>query len=47
MCICQTHFFNTKKYMDLHLPKGTLSEGTCERDWREHEEFFSRKISVP
>jgi len=21
--------------------------GTCERDWREHEEFFSRKISVP
>ena len=19
---------------------------TCERDWREHEEFFSKKISV-
>ena len=21
--------------------------GACERDWREHEEFFSKKISVP
>ncbi len=21
-------------------------EVPCERDWREHEEFFSRKISV-
>ena len=25
---------------------GVLFRETCERDWREHEEFFSKKISV-
>jgi len=28
-------------------PHGIGVKGPCERDWREHEEFFSRKISIP
>jgi|SRR3989344_163785 len=29
------------------LVEGVPLVGACERDWCEHEEFFSRKISVP